>query len=179
MAVSPDAVICVRPVRKNRWTSPQRPPHAPPASGVHRLPKMRKALAAIHPSPPARTWLVAISGAAHPPRRAQAHCARSSSRELADARSRRAKEMQQQRPRACCLAPSLGQCRQHCSSAWLLQIVSAIFDTSSSYHALRERPGRLADVMCSTSSLSCDQCLLILLREDTLPSHRCATSTSM
>ena len=169
-----------RPVRKNRWASPQRPPTRPSrVCGVHRLlPKMRKA-PGRHPSLPASPHGWSRSAPAPLTRRAQAHCARSSSRELADARSRRAKEMQQQRPRACCLAPSLGQCRQHCSSAWLLQIVSAIFDTSSSYHALRERPGRLADVMCSTSSLSCDQCLLILLREDTLPSHRCATSTSM
>ena len=55
------------------------------------------------------TSLLAMSGAAHPPS-AQAHCARSSPRELADALSRRAKDMQQQRPRACCLAPSLRQC---------------------------------------------------------------------
>ena len=160
---------------------PQRPPTRPSrvcgSSAPAQKPKMRKA--------PGRQPSITASphgwsrSAAPLTRRAQAHCARSSSRELADARSRRAKEMQQQRPRTCCLAPSLGQCRQHCSSAWLLQILSAIFDTSSSYHALRERPGRLADVMCSTSSLSCDQCLLSFFGEDTLPSHRCATSTSM
>ena len=44
-------------VRKNRWTSPKDPRHAPPESAVHRLlpknPKCEKRLAAIHPSPPA------------------------------------------------------------------------------------------------------------------------------
>ena len=45
-------------------------------------------------------------------RRAQAHYARClfAPRACRCARSRRAKDMQQQRPRACCLAPSLCQC---------------------------------------------------------------------
>ena len=159
---------------------PQRPPTRPSrvcgSSAPPKKPKMRKA-PGRHPSITASPhgW---SRSAAPLNRRAQAHCARSSSRELADARSRRAKEMQQQRPqpRACCLAPSLRQCWQHYSNLLLgFRRSSAIFDTSSSYHALRERPGRLADVMCSTSSLSCDQRLLLLFEEDTLPSHRCAT----
>ena len=151
---------------------PQRPPHTPPPRLGSSAPAQNAKSAwppSIHHHQP--TSLLAMSGAAHPPS-AQAHCARSSPRELADALSRRAKDMQQQRPRACCLAPSLRQGGQHCSSAWLPQIVSAIFDTSSSYHALRERPGRLADVMCSTSSLLCDQCLLIFLEKT--HSHRIA-----
>ena len=76
-----------------------------PASAVHRLgaknPKCEKlAPPSIHHHQP--TWLLAISGAAHPPR-AQVHHAHWSLGKLADARSCRAKKLLQQRPRACCL----------------------------------------------------------------------------
>ena len=69
MAVSPDAMICVRPVRKNRWTSPQRPPTRPSRVWRSSAPA-QNAKSAWPPSIPPRqpTWLVAISaGAAHPP----------------------------------------------------------------------------------------------------------------
>ena len=109
MAVSPDALILSLP--KKSMDLPQKTPDTPlPRQRFIGLLRQNAKSAwppSIHHHQP--TWMLAMSGAAHPPS-AQAHCARSSPRELADALSRGAKDMQQQRPRACCLAPSLRQC---------------------------------------------------------------------
>ena len=60
-----------RPVRKNRWTSPQKTPDTPLASlrFIGSSQKAQNAKSAWPPSIHHRqpTWLVAISGAAHPP----------------------------------------------------------------------------------------------------------------
>ena len=152
---------------------PQRPPHTPPpASAVHRLlPKMRKRLAAIHPSPPAHI-------AARDERRRSPAERTSALRSLFAPRACRCSFSQSKRYAAAttaCLLPRAISWPMLTALFFCLelpQIVSAIFDTSASYHALRERPGRLADVMCSTSSLLCDQCLLIFLEKT--HSHRIA-----
>ena len=153
-------------VRKNRWTSPKDPRHAPPAS--HRLlpknPKCEKRLAAIHPSPPA-----------HMAGRDQRRRSPAERKRIALAlRLESLPMLVLAEQRRCSSNDHVPAASRHLSanadSTVLLlgfRRSSAIFDTSSSYHALRERPGRLADVMCSTSSLLCDQCLLSFWRRHT------------
>ena len=153
MAVSPDALICVSP--KKSMDLPQRPPHTPPSRVCGSSAPAQNAKSAwppsIHHHQP--TSLLAMSGAAHPPS-AQAHCARSSPRELADALSRRAKDMQQQRPRACCLAPSLYANAD--STVFLLGFRRSYLFTATlhHHHRLRQRYGRHANVVCLILSLA-------------------------
>ena len=156
MAVSPDALICVRLPKKSMGLPPKDHPDTPlPRAACGSSAPAQNAKSAwppaIHHHQP--TSLLAMSGAAHPPS-AQAHCARSSPRELADALSRRAKDMQQQRPRACCLAPSLRQCGQHCMFLLGFRRSYLFTATLHHHHRLRQRSGRHANVVCLILSLA-------------------------
>ena len=126
-----------------------------PASAVHRLPaknpkcEKRPPPSVHHHLQP--TWLLAISGPAHPPR-AQVHHAHSSLGKLADARSCRAKKMLQQRPRACCLDLAISP----------PMLMALCFCLASADHICLVRHRTiitdfayvLADVVCSTSCLA-------------------------
>ena len=152
---------------------PPKTPDTPLPSAVHRLlpknPKCEKRLAASHPSPPA-----------HMAGRDQRRRSTAERKRIALAlRLESLPMLVLAEQRRCSSNDHVPAASRHLSanadSTVLLlgfRRSSAIFDTSSSYHALRERPGRLADVMCSTSSLSCDQCLLSFLEKT--HSHRIA-----
>jgi hypothetical protein len=145
-------------------------------------PKCEKRPAAIHPSPPAH--MAARTSAAPLTRRAQAHCARSSSRELADARSRRAKDMQQQRPRASAASRHLHLSANANSTVLLLGFRRSYLPSSTLHHRITHFANVLADMpmSCVVHRLSCAISAFLFFLEktvDTLPSHRCATSTSM
>ena len=130
---------------------PPRPPTRPsrvcgssaPAQNDFR--KMRKA-PGRHPSITASPhgW---SRSAAPLTRRAQAHCARSSSRELADARSRRAKDMQQQRPRACSASRHLSANAD--STVLLLGFRRSYLPSSTLHHRITHFANVLADLPMS------------------------------
>ena len=181
MAVSPDALICVRPVRKNRWTSPKDPPaHAPSrVRFIGSCPKCEKRLAAIHPSPPAHI-------AARDERRRSPAERTSALRSLFAPRACRCSFSQSKRYAAAttaCLLPraisppmltALCFCLASADRICLLRRCIIITDFAN---VLADMP-----MSCVGSSLLHEPRLRSLgleLGEDTPPSHRCATSTAM
>jgi hypothetical protein len=129
------------------------------------------------------TWLLAMSGAAHPPS-AQAHCARSSPRKLAHALPRRAKDMQ------LCSNDRVPAASRHLSAnadstVFLLGFRRSYLFTATLHHDHRLRQRSILAGMpmsCVVSSLLHDHRLSHFVwnwGEDTPPSHRCATSTTM
>ena len=182
MAVSPDALICVRP-EKSMGLPPKTPDTPSRVSGSSAPAQNAKSAwpPSIHHRQP--TWLVAISGAAHPP-------SASALRSLFAPRACRCSFSQSKRYAAAttaCLLPraisppmltALCFCLASADRICLLRRCIIITDFAN---VLADMP-----MSCVGSSLLHEHSMSTAFAhsvwnwgEDTPPSHRCATSTAM